>query len=53
MGAAKTTDSQERRSIERQRSLKLMLLDVAIFHTEADLRWLQHSEKRLKELFNT
>lgn len=47
----KTTDSQERRAIERQRSIKLMLLDVAIFHTEADLRWLQHSEKRLKELF--
>jgi DNA-binding PadR family transcriptional regulator len=47
----KTSVHEERRAIERQRTLKLMLLDVAIFHTEADLRWLQHSEKRLKELF--
>jgi DNA-binding PadR family transcriptional regulator len=50
-GLQKAKDSQERKAIERQRTLKLMLLDVAIFHTEADLRWLQHSEKRLKELF--
>lgn len=51
-GLQKAKDEAEKRAIERQRTLKLMLLDVAIFHTEADLRWLQHSEKRLKEMFN-
>ncbi|MCI0709101.1 MAG: PadR family transcriptional regulator [Chloroflexi bacterium] len=45
-----THDDTERRRIERNRLVSLVVLDAALFHAEADIRWLKHSEARIKEL---
>jgi DNA-binding PadR family transcriptional regulator len=49
-GLAHTTTPEERKAIERQKVMQLMLLDVALFHAEADMRWLKQCEVRLKQL---
>jgi DNA-binding PadR family transcriptional regulator len=43
-------NQQERRQIERQRFIRTLLLDVALMHAEADIRWLRQCETRLKDL---
>ena len=48
---AATSDPAERQRIERHKMLQIMLLDVALFHAEADIRWLRQCEVRLKQLF--
>jgi DNA-binding PadR family transcriptional regulator len=46
----KNTESVDRKKIEREYVIKNMLIDAAIFHAEADIRWLRHCESRLTEL---
>lgn len=49
--ALDTADNEaERQVVERNRLISLVVLDAALFHTEADIRWLKHSEARLREL---
>jgi DNA-binding PadR family transcriptional regulator len=43
---------EERRALERDRFTKIVLIDVALLHAEADIRWLRQCEARVKELFN-
>lgn len=45
-----TSDGRERGKIERERLITTVLLDAAIFHAEADIRWLHHCEARIKAL---
>jgi DNA-binding PadR family transcriptional regulator len=42
----------ERRLIEREHLLQLALLDVALFHAEADIRWSRHIEAKIRELYH-
>lgn len=47
----KTSAEAERRKIERERIVNSLLLDVALLHAEADIRWLRQCEAKLKESF--
>jgi DNA-binding PadR family transcriptional regulator len=44
------TTPAERREAERDRLIQTVLIDAALFHAEADIRWLRQCEARLKEL---
>lgn len=48
---AKATTSDDKHRVEREKVIKMALLDVAIFHAEADIRWLRQCEVRIKELY--
>ncbi|MDX2077044.1 MAG: helix-turn-helix transcriptional regulator [bacterium] len=48
---SKANTSEAQHQIEREKVIKMALLDVAIFHAEADIRWLRQCEVRIKELF--
>ncbi len=37
--------------IEEETVIGTLLIDVAIYHAEADIRWLNHCEAKLKDLF--
>jgi DNA-binding PadR family transcriptional regulator len=43
-------NEEARRGAMRERLVSLVLLDVALFHAEADIRWLRHCEARVREL---
>ena len=47
----KSTTTNDKHRIEREKVIKMALLDVAIFHAEADIRWLRQCEVRIKELY--
>ncbi|MCL4254041.1 MAG: PadR family transcriptional regulator [Anaerolineae bacterium] len=47
----KATTPEDKHRVEREKVIKMALLDVAIFHAEADIRWLRQCEVRIKELF--
>jgi DNA-binding PadR family transcriptional regulator len=47
----KTATPDERQSIERERVINSLLLDVALLHAEADIRWLRQCEAKIKESF--
>lgn len=48
---ARTED--ERQRIEYDRVIETLLLDVALYHAEADIRWLQHCETKINSLFRS
>ncbi|MBX3085153.1 MAG: helix-turn-helix transcriptional regulator [Anaerolineae bacterium] len=48
----KTTISSERREIEHNKMIQMALIDAALFHAEADIRWLRQCEARLKDINN-
>jgi DNA-binding PadR family transcriptional regulator len=48
----KARTKEERRTIERDRFTKMVLLDVALLHAEADIRWLRQCEARIKDVFD-
>lgn len=43
-------DEAERSRIQQDRVIQSLLLDVAIYHAEADIRWLRHCEIKLKDI---
>ncbi len=43
-------DLLKRRRIERERLIGMLLIDVALQHAEADIRWLRHVEAKIKGL---
>jgi DNA-binding PadR family transcriptional regulator len=47
----KAATNDERQSIERERVINSLLLDVALLHAEADIRWLRQCEAKIKESF--
>jgi DNA-binding PadR family transcriptional regulator len=49
----KATTDEERHALERDRFTKIILIDVALLHAEADIRWLRQCETRIKDLFRT
>ena len=44
---------KERQRIEYDRVIETLLLDVALYHAEADIRWLQHCEIKINNLFRS
>ncbi len=46
------TDAAERARIHRERVISTLLIDVALQHAEADIRWLRHCEAKIKALFS-
>jgi DNA-binding PadR family transcriptional regulator len=51
-GLTNAKTEQEREKLERDRLLNAVLIDAALFHAEADIRWLRHCEARLKEAYH-
>ena len=47
-GLAQEMDTQRRGRIEHERLISSTIVDAAIFHTEADIRWLDHCLARLQ-----
>lgn len=45
-------DPQERKRIEHDRVVSTVLIDAALFHAEADIRWLRHTRAKLEETMN-
>jgi DNA-binding PadR family transcriptional regulator len=43
------SDENERAQLEQEKVISTLLIDVALYHAEADIRWLRHCEARLKE----
>lgn len=43
---------EERDKIEHEKVISTLLIDVAIYHAEADIRWLRHCEAKLKDLID-
>lgn len=41
----------EAERIEEETVIGTLLIDVAIYHAEADIRWLNHCEAKIKDLF--
>lgn len=44
------TSEDERHRIEHEKVISTLLIDVAIYHAEADIRWLRHCEAKLKDI---
>ncbi len=42
---------EERRRIEREKLIGVLLIDVALHHAEADIRWLRHCEAKISDLY--
>jgi DNA-binding PadR family transcriptional regulator len=40
----------ERQAIEQEKVISTLLIDVALYHAEADIRWLRHCEAKIKSL---
>jgi DNA-binding PadR family transcriptional regulator len=51
--ASRAVDENERQHLEHDRLLNSMLIDAALFHAEADIRWLKHCEAKIREAFET
>ncbi|MDZ4765074.1 MAG: PadR family transcriptional regulator [Chloroflexota bacterium] len=51
--AASAPTPEARQAVERESVLQLILIDVALLHAEADIRWLRQCETRIKSLFRT
>lgn len=47
---SKADDDDQRQKHENDHLISLVVLDAALFHTEADIRWLKHSAERIKEM---
>lgn len=47
--AQATADPAERERIEHDRLISTVLIDAALFHAEADIRWLKHCEAKIVE----
>ena len=43
-------NDDERDAMEQEKVISTLLIDVAIYHAEADIRWLRHCEAKLKDL---
>lgn len=48
---AQPLDPAERERVEHERLIGTLLADVALFHAEADIRWLRHCEAKLKAVY--
>ncbi|MFN8373708.1 MAG: PadR family transcriptional regulator [Anaerolineae bacterium] len=46
----KATTPEERQKVDRERLVNSLLIDVALLHAEADIRWLRQCEAKLKEV---
>lgn len=46
----KAANETERQAIEQEKVISTLLIDVAIYHAEADIRWLRHCEAKIKGL---
>lgn len=49
---AKAPTPETRKQALRDRLVASILLDAALYHAEADIRWLEHCEARLKDIAN-
>ncbi len=48
--AQKGLGAEEQKRLDRDALIRNVLLDAALFHAEADIRWLRHCEARLSEM---
>jgi DNA-binding PadR family transcriptional regulator len=48
----KATSAEERQRVEHEKVISTLLIDVAIYHAEADIRWLRHCEAKLKDILS-
>ena len=49
---AQADREDERRRIEHERLIGTLLIDVALHHSEADIRWLRHCEAKINDLYS-
>jgi DNA-binding PadR family transcriptional regulator len=47
----KANDDSERHALDRERFTRIVLIDIALLHAEADIRWLRQCEARIREVF--
>jgi DNA-binding PadR family transcriptional regulator len=47
----KVSAPDDRRKVEHERLINSLLIDVALLHAEADIRWLRQCEAKIKESF--